>query len=120
MILTDTIYKGVSAVMAGALLAMTVYCGYLYVDRANTEVKLADKTAAYSTLSAAVDLQNKAIEDQRTATTAAFKRVDAALSLLRTKDAKMQPVIDFIKNAKGSSCSDAMPLIDAALRGSVK
>ncbi|TXG97764.1 MAG: hypothetical protein E6R08_06495 [Nevskiaceae bacterium] len=120
MILTDTLYKGVAAVTTGGMIALAVACGYLYVDRAHTEVQLAEKSGAYDTLSASVNIQNQAVKNQADATKEAFKRVDAALALAKVKDAKLQPVIDFVTSAKGTSCSDAMPLIDAALKGKVK
>lgn len=117
--IADKLWQVISGVLGLLLLASLAVAGYLYVDRAHVEVQLAEQKGSYDTLKGAVTVANASLQTLSAQGEAAGKRFDTAIAVASRKDALFEPLRKYVQSAKGVTCTDAMPLLNAALKGAL-
>lgn len=94
-------------------LAITLY-------KANTEhlallAEIEQKNGQILALEKALNTQNVAIREIKIETELAQARYEEAVMIASQKNEHLNTTINTLKTAKGKTCSDAMPLVDAVI-----
>jgi hypothetical protein len=114
--------------IAGALILAALVAGYAYWRKgiydegyaardAEAVKQLAIKGMEIGDLKASIREQNRAVETMGAAKQAAEARGAAARLAANASAARLDKVIDQFGAAKAVTCAEAMPTVDAVLRG---